>query len=45
MDQRGEHMKMNFDYFQIQKRMLQTVRAEKADEENVVICQVSMFPS
>ena len=26
-------MKMNFDYFQIQKQMLQTVRAEKADEK------------
>ena len=26
-------MKMNFDYFQIQKWMLQTVRAEKVDEK------------
>ena len=24
---------MNFDYFQIQKRMLQTVRVEKVDEK------------
>ena len=36
-------MKMNFEYFQIQKPMLQTIRAEKADEKNVVICLVSMF--
>ena len=26
-------MKMNFDFFQIQKWMLQTVRAEKVDEK------------
>ena len=26
MDQRRDHMKMNFDYFQIQKWMLQTVK-------------------
>ena len=26
-------MKMNCDYFQMQKRMLQTVRAQKADEK------------
>ena len=45
MDQRGGHMNMNFDYFQIQKWMLQTVRAEKVDVKNVVICLVSMFPS
>ena len=45
MDQRGDHMKMNFDYFQIQKWMLQTVRVEKVDEKNGVICLVSMFPS
>ena len=38
-------MKMNFDNFQIQKRMLQTVRAEKAHEKNEVVCLVSMFPS
>ena len=30
-------MKMNFEYFQIQKSMLQTVRAEKADEKNGVV--------
>ena len=27
-DERGDHMKMNFDYFQIQ-----TIRAEKVDEK------------
>ena len=36
---------MNFDYFQIQNWMLQTVRVEKVDEKNGVICLVSMFPS
>ena len=44
MDQRGDHMKMNFEYFQIQKWILQTVRSEKVDEKNRVICLVSMFP-
>ena len=29
MDQSGDHMKTNFEYFQIEKWMLQTVRAEK----------------
>ena len=38
-------MEMNFEYFQIQKWMLQTVRAEKVDEKNGVICLVSKFPS
>ena len=33
MNQRGDHMKMNFEYFQIQKWTLQTVRTEKADEK------------
>ena len=28
MDQKGDHMKMNFEYFQIQKWILQT---EKVD--------------
>ena len=36
-------MKMNFDYFQIQKWMLETVRLEKIDEKNWIICLVSMF--
>ena len=43
MDQRGDSMKMNFDYFQIQSWMLQKVWAEKVDEKNGVICPVSMF--
>ena len=29
----GDHMKMNFEHFQIQKWMLQTVRVEKVDEK------------
>ena len=45
MDQKGDHMKINFDFFQIQKWMLQTVRARKVDEQNWVICLVSMFLS
>ena len=32
MDQRGDdHMKMNFDFFQISEWMLETVRVEKVD--------------
>ena len=38
-------MKMNFEYFQTQKWILQIVRSEKVDEKNGVICLVSMFPS
>ena len=38
-------MKVNFDYFQIQKLMLQTVRADKVHEKNRVISLVSMFAS
>ena len=38
-------MKTNFEYFQIQKWMLQTVRTGKVDEKNGAICPVSMFPS
>ena len=30
---RGNHMKMNFEYFQIQKWILQTVRSEKVDNK------------
>ena len=37
-------MKVNFDYFQIQKWMLQAVRMEKVDEKNEVISLASMFP-
>ena len=36
-------MNMNFYYFQIQKWMLQTVRQERVDEKNGVICLASMF--
>ena len=43
MDQMGDHIKMNFEYFQIQKWMLQTVRAEKIDEKNWVICHYTYF--
>ena len=45
MDQRGDPMKMNLDNFQIQKWISQTVRAQKVDEENGVICLVLFFPS
>ena len=38
-------MKMNFGYFHIQKWILQTVRSEKVDGKNGVICLVPMFPS
>ena len=38
-------MKINLEYFQIQKLTLQTVRKEKVDEKKCVICLVSMFPS
>ena len=37
-------MKMNFEYFQIQKLIIQTVRLKKVDEKNGVICLVFMFP-
>ena len=37
-------MKMNFEYFQIQKWMSQLVRGGKVDEKNGVISLVSMFP-
>ena len=45
MDQRGDPVRMNFDNFQIQKWMSQTVRAQKVDEKNGAICLVSFFPS
>ena len=45
MWQRGDHMKMNFEYFQIQKWILQTVRSEKVNEKNGAISLVSFFPS
>ena len=37
MDQRVDHMKMNFENFEIQKWILQTVRSEKVDEKYGVI--------
>ena len=37
-------MKIDFEYFQIQKWILQTDR-KKVDEKNGVICLVFMFPS
>ena len=46
MNQSGDHIKINFDDFQIKKKwMLQTLRAEKVDEKIGVICLVSMFPT
>ena len=44
-DQGGDHMKINFECFQLQKWTLPTVRVETADGENGVICLVFMFPS
>ena len=38
-------MKMNLEYFQFKKWMLQTVIAEKVNEQIGVIRLVSMFPS
>ena len=37
-------MEINFDIFQIQKWISPTVRAQKTDEKNGVICLVSFFP-
>ena len=45
MDQRVDQMKINFEFFEIQKWILLTVRAEKLGEKPGVICLVSMFPS
>ena len=47
-DQNGrklDPMKMNFGNFQIQKRVSQTVRAQKVDEKYRVICLNSIFLS
>ena len=38
-------MEINFEYFQIQKWILQTIRSEKVDEKNEVICVVLIFSS
>ena len=40
-----DHMKMNFESFQIQKWMLQTINSEKVGGKNGAICLVSMFQS
>ena len=45
MDWKGDLMKMNFDNFQIQKWISQTVRAQQVDEKNGVIYLVPFFPS
>ena len=45
MDQRGNHIKINFEHFQTQKWFWQTGSEEKVDEENGVICLVFMYPS
>ena len=39
----GDHIKMNFEYFQMQKWIFQTTAAEKVDEKNGVICLVSFL--
>ena len=44
MDQRGDHMNNNFEYFQIQKWMSQLIIAEKLDGKNGVIYLVSISP-
>ena len=41
---KGESHENEFWIFQFQKSMLQTVRSEKVDEKNGVICLVFMFP-
>ena len=38
-----DHIKMNFEYFQMQKWIFQTTAAEKVDEKNGVICLVSFL--
>ena len=43
MDQKGDHIKMNFDYFQIQKLILQTGTKSRWKKE--VICPVFKFLS
>ena len=41
----GPHENEYFEYFQILKYILQTVRLEKVDRKNRVICLVPMFPT
>ena len=43
MKKKGDRIKINFENFQTQKWMLQTVRAEKVHEKNGAICLVFMF--
>ena len=43
MDQRVDHIKMNSDYLQIQKWMLETVRVEKLDEKMGSFVQFPCF--
>ena len=45
MDHKGDLINMNFDYFQIQKWIYQTVWVEKVDKKNSVVCLVLLFPS
>ena len=33
IDEKGDYMKMNFEYFQIQKRVLKLVRLEKVHKK------------
>ena len=40
MDQSRDYMKINFDYFQIQKLMLKTVRLEQVDEKNYLVWEI-----
>ena len=42
MDQKRDPMKMNFDYFQMQKSIPQSVRAQKVDEKMGLLFE---FPS
>ena len=37
-------MKINFEYFQTEKWILQTGRSEELGEKNGVVCLVPMFP-
>ena len=44
MDQKEVPIKTNSDIFQIQKWIPQTIRAQKVEGKNGVICLVSFFP-
>ena len=43
MDQKSDHIEIDFDYFQIQK--VKTVRGGKVYEKHGIICLVSMLSS